>query len=96
MDNLVNLIKANCIMSMVIGIIVTAIIVYLYMAREETFVNGKKESFVGASQLDPVNEMAKLIDGGGCGGCGGCGCGSVVGGSGGCVGGGCVGGGCRK
>jgi len=82
---------------MVIGIIVTAIIVYLYMVREETFVNGKKESFVGASQLDPVNEMAKLIDGGGCGGCG---CGSVVGGcvGGGCgsVVGGCVGGGCRK
>lgn len=90
MDNLVNLIKANCIMSMVIGIIVTAIIVYLYMAgNNETFVNGKKESFVGASQLDPVNEMAKLIDGGGCGGCG---CGSI----GGYVGGGCVGGECRK
>jgi hypothetical protein len=76
---------------MVIAIIVTAIIVYLYMAgNNETFIDKKKESFVGASQLDPVNEMAKLIDGGGCGGCG---CGSVVGG---CVGGGCVGGGCRK
>ena len=73
LDNLANLIKANCIMSMVIGIVVTAIIVYLYMiGNNETFVNKKKESFVGASQLDPVNEMAKLIDGG-CGGCG-CGC----------------------
>ena len=86
MDNLVNLIKANCVMSMVIAIIVTAIIVYLYMTvNNETFIDKKKESFVGASQLDPVNEMAKLIDGG----CGICGCGSRGGSIGGCIGGGC-------
>lgn len=68
-DNLVNLLRANCIMSIVIGIIVSGIVVYLYMTRKdkEVVVDEKKESFVGASQLDPVNEMAKLIDGG-------CGC----------------------